>query len=151
MKNYEELFWELDDIQEKYCFVRAWTAEVIFIEDDGFRFKDFTFENFCASIGMFNEESILDAFINTENEPLTVAKPGIYNFKALLSYSPEQVGEFGRTEIPSYLIVEHIDWDYLCTREEMEEQEREDTTPLLDKQLTDFFNLPSSENDLQTD
>lgn len=134
MRNYEELFEELKDLQKHVCYVSGWCCEIVFIEDDGYRFKDFHPDNFMQKVGYFNEEMVIDAFTHPENEPLkNIDKPGYYEFDALLSYTEDQVGEYGRIEIRGYMMIEHIEFKYQCSFEEMAELEKSDNNqPLLD-------------------
>lgn len=127
MRNYEELFAELQDIKEQVCFVDCWHANIIATEN-GFRFKDLGFDDYIQTVGCFNEELVHDAFVNSENEPLKVDKAGYYSFAALLSYDDGEADEYGRKYAPAYMMIEVIEFKWLCTEEEMIKSEMDSAT-----------------------
>lgn len=131
MINYPELFEQLKDLQKHVCYVRCFMCEVV-STDNGFRFKELTFDMVFQTFGNFNEENILDAFVNEENEPLQVDKPGVYEFDALLRYDKGEADEYGRYYIRPYMFIECIEFKYMCTAEEMNHMNNDqNNTPLL--------------------
>lgn len=131
MRNYEELFCELQDLQKTVCYIKAWGCEIIETED-GFRFKKLEPDCYIQTVGLHSDEYIIDAFVDFED--FKVDKPGFYEVEAILSYSEEERGEYGRIECPAYLMIEHIELKYQCSVEEMNalNEESKDSTPLFD-------------------
>jgi|GEM_PF-6174949 hypothetical protein len=119
MRNYTELFYELQDLQDKVCFVKCWQSQIILTEN-GYRFKGLTFDDFMQTVGYYNEEMVLDALTNIENEPLKVDKEGYYSFETIMSYDDGEQDEYGRYYARPYLMIEHIEYKYQCSFEEMD-------------------------------
>jgi hypothetical protein len=127
MKNeeyYKAIFEQLKGLQKKYLIISCWDAEIIENEYNEFRFKNLTLDCFMQNGRYFDEVLVLDALTSLENDPLNVDKEGHYTFDALLSYSEEQRGgDYNQIEIPAYLYIDYIKFDYLCSFEEMKEMQ----------------------------
>lgn len=134
MRNYEELFEELKDLQKNVCFVKGWCAEMILSEDEKYwKLQNFATDNYVQTVGLHSDEYILDAFKEFEFDLTAIKKPAIYEFNAILSFSEEQTGEYGMVECPAYLLIEHIEFEYQCSFEEYNAIPEEDNNePLFD-------------------
>lgn len=134
MRNYQELFEELKDLQKGVCFVKGWCAEMILSEDQKYwKLENFAPDNYVQTVGLHSDEYILDAFKEFEFELSAIQKAGVYEFDAILSFSEEQTGEYGRTEVPAYLLIEHIEFKYQCSFEELNAiPDQDDNYPLFD-------------------
>ena len=119
---YKGIFEQLKDLQKRFLIISCWDAEIIKNEDNEFRFKNLTLDCFMQNGRYFDEVLVLDALTSLENDPLKVENEGHYCFDALLSYSEEQRGgDYNQIEIPAYLYIEYIKFDYQCSFEEMDE------------------------------
>lgn len=125
MRDYKELFWEISDLQNSVCFVKAWQCKIELTKEDGYRFKDLTFDDFMQSVGYFNEEMVLEGLVNIENDALSVDKEGWYSFEAIMSYDAGETDDYGRYYAMPYLQIEHIEYRYQCSFEDMEKAELE--------------------------
>lgn len=133
MRNYQELFEELKDLQKYVCYVKGWCSEIELSEDGKYyKFKDFAPDQYVQTVGLHSDEYIMDTFKEHEFELTVIEKPGIYEFEAILSYSEEQTGECGRTEVPAHLLIEHIEFKYQCSIEEFNAISDDDNQPLFD-------------------
>lgn len=133
MKNYIELFEELKDLQKSVCFVNGWYAEMILSEDEKYwKLQNFAPDNYVQTFGMHSDEYILDAFKEFEFDLKSIKKTGVYEFDAILSFSEEQTGEYGHVEVPAYLLIEHIEFEYQCSFEELNAIPEDDNSPLFD-------------------
>ena len=126
--NWHETFDMLQDLQKKVCYVKGW-SKIVFVEQSGYRFKDFDHESFFITVGSWNEEEVLDAFVNEENEPLGIQKEGFYNFEAILSYDEGESDEYGRKYAASYMMIEHIEYKYQCSIADHEAVIGDETDP----------------------
>lgn len=102
---YKNIFDAYLPLCEKYWLVDGFMQ--VAKKGEYFEPVDFTEENFCIIGGRPCYDDILEAFEELE---LNVDKEGFYSFKALLSFSPEQWGEF--LEVRAYYIVDHIEFKY---------------------------------------
>jgi len=91
--NWHETFDMLQDLQKKVCYVKGW-SKIVADEDGNYRFNDFDHESFFVTVGSWNEEMVLAAFNDEENEPLNIQKEGFYNFEAILSFDDAESDEY---------------------------------------------------------
>lgn len=118
--HYKEIFDQLNEyIKDGYVIVDCFDCEIVLTEEDGYRFKDLTAENYFVTVGNYNDELLLQALCSLENDPLKVDKAGHYSFKALLSFSEAQIEGYGEITVPAYHFIEHIEFKYQCSHEEM--------------------------------
>lgn len=84
-----------------------------FIKDE----EDYSwYDKFAGYI--FSDDLIEKAFM--EEFQHNVDKEGIYYIKAILSYTEEQRGNYPppNLEAEEYMLIEHIEYEYLCTEYE---------------------------------
>ena len=120
---YKEIFDNLLEYSERYTLVRGY-VDIINYKDISFRCKwkgqhdrhlmnqlaeDFTIDNIWILSGCGHIESIFEDFLEYDFD---TDKEGVYEFKALLKYINSESDEYGRTTMPGYYEIVHMELDF---------------------------------------
>jgi hypothetical protein len=102
------IFSTLKELSQKYCLVHGMAA-IIRTEDGSLAFDKNDLENIYQHVGCFEEQEIRKAFEEYECHEM---EPGEYEFTALLSYTPAQIGNYPppNVEADEYMMIEAIEY-----------------------------------------
>jgi len=110
MPTYKEQFDFLKEFCKKYTYLVGWG---LFELDDNEKYilRGFDGDNHIVLAGLDNESLIIEAFNEGEYE-WRVTEPGFYEFHAILSYSPAQIGDYPppNIEVAEYMMIEYIEY-----------------------------------------
>lgn len=106
--SHKEIYNQLSDLCKRYCLISG-QATVIRGEDGVFKFSKINNNDYIIVAGCFPDDLILGAFSDYE---CAVESEGEYDFRALLSYEPSQIGNYPppNVEVESYMMIEHIEF-----------------------------------------
>jgi hypothetical protein len=104
-----ETFLTLKDLCHKYCLIKG-TGEIVKSKEGTFLFNR---NNFGYAVAGFCDEDLLLGTIDAYEH--AVEKEGYYDFIAIVSRSPAQIGNYPppNVEVPEYMMVEMIEY-YFC-------------------------------------
>jgi hypothetical protein len=106
--SYKEIYDQLTSLCNKYCLISG-QADIREIEKGRFEFATIEEHDYLIVAGCFPNDLIQKSFIDFECE---VGSSGPYEFRALLSYEPAQIGNYPppNVEVETHMMIEHIEY-----------------------------------------
>lgn len=103
----QEVFALLKDLSQKYCLIEG-GGEIVKSSDGTYHFDRSNF-GFSIGCGFMDEDLTLQAIDEYECQ---VQEGGHYDFVALLSYCPAQIGNYPppNVEVPEYMMLEIMEY-----------------------------------------
>jgi hypothetical protein len=105
--SYKDVYDQLTELCKKYCLISG-QADIIRV-NDRLEFGPISPHDYVVVAGCFPDDLIHSSFVDFE---CIVDGPGIYDFRALLSYSPAQIGNYPppNVEVDRYMMIEYIEY-----------------------------------------
>ncbi len=117
---------EMTSFISQYTLV---TGHIDLVKSDNYySVKDFSGNDIWIRAGGENE-MVYNAI---EDGEFSVEREGCYYFTALMTYDGGQYDSYGRCECRPYMEIQHIEFDFICTFESREREQK------LNKLLPDF-------------